>query len=250
MGGRVQDEDLDATTYTATVEVLNVAPSATFNSPVSVDEGSPIGLSLTDASDPSSADTTAGFEYAFDCGDGAGFGAYTTTASVSCATADNGTRTVGARIRDKDGGVSEYTSLVGVVNVAPAATFTSPVSVDEGSPIGLSLTGPSDPSSADTSAGFEFAFDCGDGAGFGAYTTTAAASCATTDHGDRTVGGRIRDKDGGVREYTAIVSVANVAPSATFVAPVSVDEGSSDRVVADRSVGGHDWWVRVRVRLR
>ena len=31
VGGRIQDQDLGASTYTATVEVVNVAPSATFD---------------------------------------------------------------------------------------------------------------------------------------------------------------------------------------------------------------------------
>ena len=36
---------------TATVDVLNVAPTATFNAPISVSEGSPIAVSLTDPID-------------------------------------------------------------------------------------------------------------------------------------------------------------------------------------------------------
>ena len=247
MGGRVRDADLDATTYTATVEVLNVAPVATFVAPVSVDEGSPIGLSLTDPLDPSSADTAAGFEYAFDCGDGAGFGAYTTTAAASCATTDSGDRTVGGRIRDKDGGVSEYTAVVVVANVAPVATFNAPVSVDEGSPIALEFT---NPSGVGTVAGLEFAFDCGDGTGFGAYSTTASASCATTDNGTRTVGGRARDQDGGgVSEYTATVTVNNVAPAVTAGAAATTSPGVATSFVlgsfSDPGVGDQPWAVTV-----
>ena len=242
VGGKIRDKDGGVTEYRAGVIVRNRAPSATFVAPVSVNEGSPIALSLTGPSDPSSVDTAAGFEFAFDCGDGAGFGAFSGADSVSCTTTDNrpgdAPVEVRARIRDKDGDYSEYSAEVGVANVVPVATFNAPASVDEGSPIGLSLTGPFDPSSVDTTAGFEFAFDCGDGAGFGAYSTTAAASCATTDDGDRTVGGRIRDKDGGVSEYTATVSIANVVPAATFNAPGSVDEGSPIGLsLTDLSVG-------------
>jgi hypothetical protein len=60
------------------------------------------------------------------------------------------------------------------------------------------------------------------------------------------VKGRIRDNDGGVREYTDTVTVNNVAPLATFNAePASVNEGSSvtisftnaNDVQADKNAG-------------
>ncbi len=85
------------------VTVDNVAPTATFNAPTAVNEGSVINLSLTSPSDPSSVDTTAGFTYAFDCG--SGYGAFSGTSTASCPTSDNGSRTVKGKIRDKDGGV-------------------------------------------------------------------------------------------------------------------------------------------------
>src|SRR5213078_2962955 len=126
-----------------------------------VSEGSSFQLSLSAVTDPSSADTTAGFQYAFDCGDGSGYGAFGGTNSASCATTDNGVRSVKGKVKDKDGGTTEYTGSVTVNNVAPIATFNAPASVGEGSSIGLSLTSPFDPSSADTAAGFSYAFDCG-----------------------------------------------------------------------------------------
>ena len=211
-------------TYSGVVTVDNVAPTATFNAPDAVNEGSAIALSLTDTTDPSSADTTAGFEYAFDCGTGSGFGGFSTTSTATCSTNDNGTRTVGAKIRDKDGGVTEYSASVTIANVAPSATFEAPSAVDEGSGIDLALTGPTDPSSVDTAAGFEYAFDCG--SGFGGFGTTSTATCSTNDNGTRTVGAKIRDKDGAVTEYGTTVTIDNVAPSATFTAGSPVNEGS------------------------
>src|SRR5207244_806082 len=65
---QVKDSDnASSNTSSITVTIANVAPTATFNAPASVNEGSSIGLSLTSPSDPSSTDTTAGFTYAFDC---------------------------------------------------------------------------------------------------------------------------------------------------------------------------------------
>src|SRR5205814_7267974 len=68
---------------------------------------------------PSSADVAAGFTYAFDCGEGAGYGPYSATSTRSCPTSDNGTRATEASIKDKDGGTAEYAASVTVTNVAP-----------------------------------------------------------------------------------------------------------------------------------
>src|SRR5439155_680185 len=159
-------------------------------------------------------------------GDGSGYGSYGSSNSASCATSDNGSRTVKGKIRDKDGGLSEYAATVAMNNVAPTATFNSPGSVNEGGPIGLSLTGPFDPSSVDTAAGFTYAFDCGTGSGYGAYGSATSTSCPTNDNGSRPVKGRIRDKDCGVSEYTATVLINSVAPTATLSNGGSVNEGS------------------------
>lgn len=112
--------DFGATlTHTATVEVANVAPTATFAHDGPVDEGSGFTLALTDAHDPSPTDAAAGFAFAFDCGDGGGLAAFGTSATLSCPTTQDGSRDVEARIRDKDGGESTYTATVEVLNVAP-----------------------------------------------------------------------------------------------------------------------------------
>jgi hypothetical protein len=98
--------------------VTNVAPTAAFSSPVSTFAGSPFTLALTTPQDPSAADVAAGFTYAFDCG--SGYGAFGGSSTASCPTSNTATRSVGGKIRDKDGDVSEYRASVEVV-----VTFTS-----------------------------------------------------------------------------------------------------------------------------
>src|SRR5207253_8980223 len=71
--------------------------------------------------------------------------------------------TVTVKVTDKDGGFDSKTFNVDVHNVAPTATFSNDGPVSEGSDFHLYLTSPSDPSGADATAGFQYAFDCGSG---------------------------------------------------------------------------------------
>src|SRR5207249_62520 len=115
---------------------------------------------------------------------------------------------VAARILDKDGGQSEYTTTVVVTNVAPTARLSNNGPVNEGSPATVSFTHQFDPSSADTAAGFQYAYAC-DGATYGTVSSNPSANCTFTDNGSYTVAGQIRDKDGGFTEYTTTVVVTN-----------------------------------------
>jgi hypothetical protein len=125
------------------------------------------------------------------------------------AYANDGTYTVALRVSDDDTSVID-TATVTVSNVAPTATFIAPA-VNEGSNIVLSLTSPYDPSSVDTAAGFEYAFDCG--SGYGSWSSTSTASCPTTDYGTRNVKAKIRDQDLAETEYTATVTINDVLPT-------------------------------------
>ncbi len=419
---RVEDDE-GAVSEAAWLDVMvnNVAPAATFDNDGPVDEGSSFTLSLTNPNDPSSADATVGFEYAFDCGDGSGYGEFGSSIRAICPTTDNGVRAVGGKIKDKDGGVTEYSASVTVNNVrptalddtasanedgpavtvdvlandsdlagaadpltvsgvdtsgtsgavshtagdvtydpngqfewlavgetaadsfgytiddgdggtanatvnvtingqndvptvaadkdkvtvdegqtannsgtfddvdgsdnvtisasvgaisqdagnsgrwswsldatdgpadsqvtitaddgngsvaqvafnltvnnvAPIASFGNDGPVDEGSSFTLSLTNPNDPSSADADVGFEYAFDCGEGSGYGEFDSSSSAICPTTDDGVRAVGGKIRDKDGGVTDYSASVTVNNVAPVVMAASHQSANEGAN-----------------------
>ncbi|HXG20905.1 MAG TPA: PKD domain-containing protein [Methylomirabilota bacterium] len=214
------------TTKTQSITVANVAPTATLPTPTPVNEGFPFTLSLTNPSDPSTADTQAGFQYAFDCG--SGFGSFSSSNTKSCPTVDNGAFPVAAKIKDKDGGENTYTATATVHNVAPsgALLFTT-LSVPEGSSFAFSFLsfGPFDPSPVDTAAGFQFAFNCGNG--FGEYSSTNGVTCSTTDNGTLSVAGRIKDKDDGVGERTGDINVTNVAPTATFTATPQIFLGES-----------------------
>lgn len=206
---RVTDNQGATATSNATVTINNAPPTGTFPATRSVAEGSSSTFAFTSPSDPSSADTSVGLHYAYSC-TGASLASATydagsgTSTSVSCPASafddGPGNQTVRARIIDKDGGSTEYTTAVTITNVAPtAANFNAPASVNEGSNINLSLTSPNDPSTADTTAGFTYAFDCGSGT-YGSFGPSSTATCSTNDSGSRTVRAKIKDKDGDARQ--------------------------------------------------
>ncbi|MFN2566736.1 MAG: PKD domain-containing protein [Gemmatimonadaceae bacterium] len=229
------------------VTIANVAPTATFGqSATSMAEGDELSLSLTEPRDV--AADLPGLTYAFDCG--AGYGAYGASPRATCRPGDNGTLAVRAKIRDKDGDESEYSGSVEVTNVAPTGTFGVTTPVDEGTSYTISIGDAFDPSSADRDAGFTYAFDCGDGTGYGDYGKEAAASCPTTDDAVRSVRGKIRDKDGGETEYAGTATVNNVAPGLGGISiptdPLAV--GSTVHVSAPFTDPGsadtHTGWVQ------
>ena len=105
------------------VHVNNVDPTADLGNDGPINEGGSATVSFSSQFDPSPADTTAGFHYAFSCTNaslaGATYAGSSTVASTSCTFNDSGTFTVRARIIDKDNGFTEYTTNVTVNNVAP-----------------------------------------------------------------------------------------------------------------------------------
>jgi hypothetical protein len=191
---QASDHDPEVVRFT-----LNAAPSVSAGGPYAVDEGSSLTLTAS-GSDPEGGSLS----YAWDLDDN---GTFETAGRLATFASDDGpaTRTVKVRVTD-DVGVSTLDSAtITVANVAPRATFAAPASTFAGFAFALSLTSPSDPSQADTVAGFGYAFDCG--SGYGAFGSSPTRTCPTTDVGIRQVGGRIRDKDSGISEYHASVNV-------------------------------------------
>jgi 6-phosphogluconolactonase (cycloisomerase 2 family) len=245
---RIYDKDNGFTDYTAAIHVNNVAPTATLVAPTMVDEGSTFSVGLTGASDPSQADTRAGFQYSFSV-DGGGFTALGTAATQNFSFDDGPSdHTIVERIYDKDGGFTAYPANIHVDNVPPTALLSAPTMVDEGSTFSVSLTGASDPSQADTRAGFQYTFSV-DGSVFTALSTAATQNFSFDDGpSDHTIVERIYDKDGGFTAYPANIHVDNVPPIAVLSAPTVVNEGSvfsvsltgaSDPSQADTRAGFH-----------
>ncbi len=207
-----------------------MAPTATFNAPGSVSEGSSIALSLTGATDVSSADVAAGFTYAFDCG--SGYGAFGASASTTCPTTDDGSRSVGGKVRDKDGGVSTYSATVTITNVAPTASLANDGPDARGEPGHGVLLEPVRPVLGRHSRRVPLRLRLLGGIPGLARRTPARGPPPPTTAPTPTTGRSrpapvIIDKDGGTTRYTTDIEVTNVAPTVTGPAGQGADEGTS-----------------------
>src|SRR5205807_2565386 len=144
------------TEYTTSVTVTNANPTATLSNNGPKAEGTAATVTFSAQSDPSTADTTAGFHYAYACDNGDLSGAtYATSGSSAtndCTFNDNGTDTVRSPTRRSADLYTEYTTSVTVTNANPTATLSNNGPKAEGSAATVSFTSPSDPSSADTTA--------------------------------------------------------------------------------------------------
>jgi hypothetical protein len=136
VSAKIKDKDGGVGERTEIVTIENVAPTATFGAPGSVDDGSSFALSLANPQDPSAVDRQS-LRYAFDCG--SGYGTLSGTNTTSCSSA-GGSRTVRGKIIDKDGGETEYAREVAVNNVAPKVTGTTPANEATEVARGASLT--------------------------------------------------------------------------------------------------------------
>ena len=200
------------------VEANDRAPIAVWNQPPTSAEGTEVNFDASASSDPDVGDALT---YAWDFGDGTvGSGA-----TVSHAFADNGNYEVTLTVRDRAGAENTLAHSMVVSNVAPRAILANSGPVVEGSAIALSLGSPSDPSSSDFNAGFEYRFDCGDG--FGAWSSSNTASCPTTDNPGFNVRAEIKDKDNGVSSYEGFGSVTNAKPSVVIATPSAIYSGQT-----------------------
>src|SRR5919109_742805 len=171
---------------------LNDPPTASAGGPYSVAEGSSVVLSAS-GSDPEGGPLS----YAWDLDDD---GTFETPGQTATFSADDGpaTPTVKVQVTDNGGLTDVAQATVQVTNVAPTVTSLTPNPVTGLVGQGITFTGSAtDPSSADTAAGFSWAFDTG--SGFGAFGANGFVATYTSC-GTYTVDAEARDTDGGVSQ--------------------------------------------------
>jgi hypothetical protein len=228
----VQASDGEHTAVTDSFDwsAANVAPSGTFNSPsADVNEGSSFNLSITGVTDPSSVDTAAGFQYAFDCG--SGYGSYGASSSASCSTATDGPATlnVAAKVKDKDGGVSEYTGTVTVDNVKPTVSAltlggATGTACTAGNTVTLDF-GFTDPGVNDNPWAVDI--NWGDGSTHTTYNATSQGAQTQQSHtyaaGSYTVSVSVTDKDSGTGNSSGSNTVSLLYNMSAIQPPINAD---------------------------
>jgi uncharacterized delta-60 repeat protein len=215
------DKDGGVGTATDTIAVANVAPTATMSAPTGTAyEGSPLAFAGS-ATDPSTIDTAAGLTLGWSVTKNGAAYATGSGAAYTFTPNDNGTYVVTLSATDKDGGVGAATDTVAVLNVAPAATITAPISAaPEGTAI--TLTGAAtDPSTADTAAGLTKAWAVTKNGSPFASGSGGSITFTPDDNGAFVATFTATDKDGGVGTATDAITVNNVAPTPTIAAPVT-----------------------------
>lgn len=126
-------DGIETVSSDTSVNVNNVAPSASLSNNGPINEGGSATVSFSSAADPSSDDTIAGFHYAFDCNGGslsaATYASSGTSDSTNCPFANEGSYSVSGKVMDKDDGSNEYTTTVTVTsNQTITITTNAPTS--------------------------------------------------------------------------------------------------------------------------
>jgi PKD repeat protein len=212
----VRDKDLGTGTrqLAVTVRADGQLPIASAGGPYAANEGTSIAFTSAGSSDPDGGSLT----YKWDFGDGT----TSTSANPTKKYADNGNFAVTLTVKAPTGLASTASTMATIANVAPTAKVATTSSVPEGQIFGLSLSAPTDPSSPDQAAGFAFAHDCADGQGYRPWSSAIYVECPGYPDNvpsTRTLRAKLRDKDGGEREYSQPITVNSAAP---VVAPLAL----------------------------
>lgn len=221
------DKDSGSTTTSQTVTVTNVAPTPMIGgAPATSPEGTLITLTAS-ATDPSSADTAAGFTFAWSVMKNGSAFAGGSGANFSFTPDDNGSYVVSLTATDKDGGSTSTSLGISITNVAPTPQISgAPTTSPEGTAIALTASA-SDPSSADTTAGFTFAWSVTKNGSAFATGSGANFSFTPDDNGAYVVSLTATDKDGGSATTSQGITVSNVPPTAGMSGPTSGSVGQT-----------------------
>jgi PKD repeat protein len=215
---RIKDKDGGTTTYNTSVAV-NGPPTANAGVDKTGNEGSSISFTGT------AGGGAGALTYRWSWGDGTPD--TTGTLSPSHTYADNGSYTVTLTVTDANNQTATDTAAVTVSNVAPTGTVSNNGPVYTNTNVSINFANQADVSSADVAAGFRYSFDF-DNNGTWEVTdsTTASATTQYATVGNKTVRARIKDKDGGLTDYTTTVAV-NGLPTANAGVDKTGNEGSS-----------------------
>lgn len=221
-------DDSTSGSDTRRVEVVDQAPPvaviASF-APQPANEGAAVAFSSAGSSDLEGGPIV----YRWEWGDGA---AAQSVARIppynpSHRYRDQGTYTVALIVTDTTGLVGRDSVTVDIRNVAPTGVLYGPYSAVEGRSFTLGFSSVTDVGVADRPS-LLVTINCG--TTFRAYSSALTGSCnAPRDQDTITIRARVKDKDGGIHEYSRVIPVHNFVPEADLAAatPTTIPAGGS-----------------------
>jgi PKD repeat protein len=218
--GRITDSLGDYADYTTSITVNDAVPTASITAPSGIEPG--VAVTFTgSATSPSTTDTTAGFTYSWNFGDGS---SAVSGANPSHTFANAGSYTVTLTAADVYG-TKGSTSVSVVVSTSPSATFGGPSPVTAGTTSAqVTFTNPTGGSGS-----YTYSYDFGNTGNFqisGSSNTSAVIPESLVDApGSVVVHGRITDSVGAFTDYTTTITINDVAPTPTINAPSSIEAG-------------------------
>jgi hypothetical protein len=216
---QVADSDgANSNTSTVTVAIANVAPTVTLSGPTSANEGQTKHYTFT-TSDPGQ-DTFSLVGQS--CGASGTlsnplFTTATGAGSFDCTFPDGPASSIASvQVADSDGANSNASTVtVAIANVNPTAEAGGPYTCTAGTSTILSGSA-TDPSTADTAAGFTYAWLVNGTLAYSGATPTLS-NCGGLGAGTYPVLLTVTDKDGGVGTDTSTLTVLNATHSITLV---------------------------------
>ena len=194
------------------LSVKNVAPTAQFANDGNVPEGTSGRVRFFAADDPSFVDRAVGFRYSYDFNDDGEFEwIHIESAEVivpgSYLSDGPGQRVVRGRITDQDGGYTDYTTTIMILNVVPTVQISGASSGWVGSPVLLSSSA-SDPGGSGEQLALSWSVLY---AGQAVATATGSSLSFVPDRsGAYRVRLEARDKDGGRGTVEAALNIAGI----------------------------------------
>jgi hypothetical protein len=221
IGLRVTDNYGGTGTATTTATINNVAPVAGASNNGPVNEGSPATITASQT-DPG-ADI---FTYSFDWdNDGVYEVVDQANPSANYIWNDNGTYTVGVRVRDDDGGIGTTITVVVVNDLGPTAVLTGNTLLEKNQTGNYNASG----STSYPDAIVSYEWDWNYTGIFNASGDTGAIQTHSWDnYGNYTVGVSVRDDDGSASIATLLVTVTDLTPPTLlqFIPPTPVDNAN------------------------
>ena len=202
-----------------TVTIIDRPPVASIAAVPATNAGSPVSFDASASSDPDGDPLT----YTWTFGDGA-------TASGPAVThvyADQGVYTATVTVSDGVLSVTRNVSAT-ILDTPPTATFTSSGTIQLGGTATVSFTNVTDPTPADTAAGFKYSYDFNNDGTFDVVNSASPSAIVPASYlsapGTYTIVGRVTNKNGNYTTYTTTLTVSS--PAAGYVGTDTATQGN------------------------